>query len=198
VASSLIRCRKLTPASKAIISPASRTSSVSRITKPSGTIPTTPPSKTSAATPTCSIPATSSLSPTLAKKPFLSPPLTSIAGAQCILEIEGAYYNLTSEKTGLVRQRIPRTAKTGKLRVPSLDIEIPCQVGSLDPIDEDSGWRARLIHLGYHHGDLDAEEDDDQQRLRHAIEEFQCDFKLKVTGQLDAPTRANLKDAHGA
>lgn len=118
-----------------------------------------------------------------------------IAGAQCVLEIDGASYNLTSDKTGLVRTRIPKTAKNGILRVPSLDLEIPCQVGHLDPIEEDSGWRARLTHLGY----LQATADDNaKDRLRPAIEEFQCDYKLKVTGELDAATRAKLKEAHGA
>src|ERR1019366_1898868 len=116
-----------------------------------------------------------------------------IAGAQCVLEIDGATRDLVSDASGLVRSRIAKSAKKGVLRVPSLDLEIPCQIGSLDPIDEDSGWQARLIHLGYYKGPI---EDATEDLLASAIEEFQCDYELEVTGELDEATRAKIQDAH--
>jgi peptidoglycan hydrolase-like protein with peptidoglycan-binding domain len=68
------------------------------------------------------------------------------------------------------------------------------RIGHLDPHDEDSGWQARLVNLGYIPGTLDDITDD---HFRWAVEEFQCDHHLKVTGKLDDATRAKLKDSHG-
>jgi hypothetical protein len=54
----------------------------------------------------------------------------------------------------------------------------------------------RLSHLGYDVGeDLDAPDAD---LLLLAIEEFQCDNDLDVTGEADDPTRARLLELHGA
>ena len=33
--------------------------------------------------------------------------------------------------------------------------------------------------------------------MHYALEEFQCDQKLSVTGELDSATRAKLKELHG-
>ncbi len=120
---------------------------------------------------------------------------TPIANAACVLEIDGEAHDLTSDSSGLIRCPIPRTAKKALLRVPSLDLELPCEIGALDPVEEDSGWKARLNHLGYYNGAVDGNDSD---LLHNAIEEFQCDFKLKVTGQLDEATRAKIKETHGA
>jgi len=95
---------------------------------------------------------------------------------------------------GLIQADIPRTAQTGTLRIPLLELEYSIKIGHLDPIDEDSGWQARLINLGYH---ADPSGDTDQEQLRYAIEEFQCDHQLSVTGALDAETRAKLNELHG-
>ncbi len=60
-----------------------------------------------------------------------------------------------------------------------------------------SGVRARLTNLGYFAGYT--ERDDDQ--LRWAVEEFQCDHRkshgLKVTGELDRKTLEALRKVHG-
>lgn len=118
-----------------------------------------------------------------------------LAGLVCELVIDGVVKKLTSDAQGLIESPIPRNAKSGVLKVPDLDLEQTLQIGHLDPIDEDSGWQARLINLGYYAG---AVADGDDQQLRHAIEEFQCDHQLKVTGELDGATRAKLLERHGA
>lgn len=117
-----------------------------------------------------------------------------IADTACELEIDGVVYPLRTDGKGLLEKEIPRTAQGGTLRIPELDLEIPVKIGHLDPLDEDTGWRARLINLGYHAGPIDSR---DPVSLRYAIEEFQCDQKLKVTGVMDAATRARLKQMHG-
>ena len=108
--------------------------------------------------------------------------------------MKGRTHRLKTDAKGRIERSIEATSEDGVLRIPSLDMEIPVKIGHLDPAEEDTGWRQRLINLGYHPRALD---DDDATRLRHAVEEFQCDHGLKVTGEVDGATKAKLKDQHG-
>jgi hypothetical protein len=117
-----------------------------------------------------------------------------VAGAPCELEIDGTTYSLTSDGDGLVEQDVAATAEHGRFRVPSLDLDLPIKIGHLDPSDEESGWLGRLINLGYTDEALGTT---DPRELQSDIEEFQCDFGLKVTGVLDEATKAKLKQIHG-
>ena len=116
-------------------------------------------------------------------------------GLACELEVEGAVQKLVSDDSGMIKAKIPRKAQTGTLRIPDLDLEMPLKIGHLDPPDQDHGWQARLINLGFYDGAVGST---DQERLGYAIEEFQCDHGLPVTGQLDDGTRAALLAAHGS
>ena len=116
-----------------------------------------------------------------------------IANTECVLEIDGAVFSLKTDGEGRIEQKIEAGAQGGTLKIPDLEYEFPVKIGYLNPIDEDSGWRARLINLGYHAGPLDSPD----KLLQYAIEEFQCDYKLKVTGILDASTQAKLKEVYG-
>jgi hypothetical protein len=121
-----------------------------------------------------------------------------IAHVPCELEVPGLKLKLNSDADGIVETEIPRNAGDGTLRVPSLDIDMPIKIGHLDPIDAGSGWKARLTHLGYYTGEGGQEADGgDDPELQAAIEEFQCDHGLRVTGILDSATKAKLKDIHG-
>ncbi len=117
-----------------------------------------------------------------------------VANTDCVLVIDDATYNLTTDAHGRIEKEIQRTAQGGTLKIPSLEYEFPVKIGYLDPVDEETGWRARLINLGYH---LAPQDTSDKLLLQYAIEEFQCDYKLKVTGVLDAGTRSKLKEVHG-
>jgi hypothetical protein len=114
-----------------------------------------------------------------------------MANLDCEMEVEGTVHKVKSNAQGLIEHEIPRTAENGKLRIPSLEMEVPLKIGHLNPLDTDSGFKSRLMNLGYFEGG------DDPLRLRYAIEEFQLDHNVKVTGELDDATRAKLKDAHG-
>ncbi len=118
-----------------------------------------------------------------------------IPNMDCELEVEGQVSKLKTNSKGMIEKEIPATAQKGVLKVPELDLELPVKIGHLDPNDEESGWKARLINLGYHPRALD---DKDSEQLGYAIEEFQCDNGLPVTGKLDAATKAKLKAAHGS
>jgi N-acetylmuramoyl-L-alanine amidase len=128
----------------------------------------------------------------LALKDFDDRPLSATA---CVLEVAGVPHNLSTDAQGFLQLNIPKSARSGVLRVPDLELEVPFRIGDLDPPEEDSGWLARLINLGYYAGPA-AGTDDEQ--IRFALEEFQCDHKLKVTGIPDGATRAKLKELHGA
>ena len=117
-----------------------------------------------------------------------------VANAACQLDIEGKTYQLTTNREGLIEHDIAPTAENGRLRVDSLGMDVPIRIGHLDPHDEETGWLGRLINIGYMDESLGAP---DPRELRSDIEEFQCDFGLKVTGELDDATKAKLKELHG-
>ena len=114
-----------------------------------------------------------------------------VAHIDCELQIGAALYKLKTDGNGKIQQEIPKTAQGGTLRIPELGLEMAVNIGHLDPITEKSGWCGRLSNLGYHTG-----EPDDEQ-LRCAIEEFQCDYELPVTGVMDSATKAKIEDVHG-
>ena len=117
-----------------------------------------------------------------------------IPNSDCELKVEGTVFKLKSDGAGRVQAIIPATAQTGTLKVKDLGLDCPIKIGHLDPVDEDPGWKGRLMNLGYYAGPFDAT---DTVELREAIEEFQCDHKLKVTGKIDAATEAKIKERHG-
>lgn len=123
----------------------------------------------------------------IAVRDFDDQPITQ---TPCQLEVEGAVYNLTTDGKGLIEHAVPKTAKMGKLKIPKLDLELPVKIGHLDPVDENTGQRGRLANLGYDLGD--------DSQLRYAVEEFQCDHGLTVSGELDGATRSKLRDLHGS
>jgi hypothetical protein len=117
-----------------------------------------------------------------------------VANQKCELEVDGQIQELETNGSGLVETEIPARAEQGRLVVPALSLAIPFKIGHLDPVDEPSGWRGRLMNLGYF---SPAADDSDPIRLRYALEEFQCDHKLKINGEADDATRAKLKEVHG-
>jgi N-acetylmuramoyl-L-alanine amidase len=67
-------------------------------------------------------------------------------------------------------------------------------IGGLDPVDTDSGAAQRLANLGY----LVLDDDDlDPTLLRLAIEDFQADNQLQVTGKR-ADVQAKLLEVYGS
>ncbi len=117
-----------------------------------------------------------------------------IPNVPCQLTLSGATHSLTSNAEGIVEQIIPSDAADGVLKIPSLGIERAVRVGYLDPSEEDSGWAARLRNLGYWH---EEQASDDSRLQTNAVEEFQCDYGMRVTGILDDATKAKLKEIHG-
>lgn len=115
-----------------------------------------------------------------------------VANQDCTLQVESQLFKLQTDGDGLAQQTIAPTAVNGLFEI--LQMEIPMKIGFMDPADTPSGGRKRLTNLGYYWGPQD---DSDADSLRSAIEEFQCDNSLKVTGKLDSATQDKLKQQHG-
>ena len=113
---------------------------------------------------------------------------------KCKVIIEGTVHELVTNGEGKIEIPLAATAKQGTIVIPRLDMEIPIEIGHLDPLEEESGWRGRLINLGYYDGSPD---DDKPDEWRWTLEEFQCDMGLPITGEPDAATLDKLKSTHG-
>ena len=128
---------------------------------------------------------------------FLKP----LANAKCELTVKGATIKLVTDGNGRLEHEIPPDTEEAGLVIKDAlsslnDLEIPIQIGHLNPVDELSGQKARLNNLGYFSGPLDQE---DQALFRSAVEEFQCDHmgRSAVDGKCGPKTRAKLKEVHG-
>jgi len=123
-----------------------------------------------------------------------------IAGAPCLLTVDGDSKQLTSDGRGKLELEIPPSAKQSFLLIqdakqtPHADVLIPVKIGHLDPVEEVSGQQARLNSLGYYPFEVDGKTGPD---FQSAVEEFQCEQGLKVDGICGPQTRAKLKQVYG-
>lgn len=115
-----------------------------------------------------------------------------VKNTPCKLQLDNQTFQLTTDGNGKIEKEIPKNTENGKLTIG--DQEFPIKVGHLDPVDQVSGYRARLNNLGYNAG---ASDDPDDLQLRSAIEEFQCDQHLTVDGKCGTNTQNKLKQVHG-
>ncbi len=118
-----------------------------------------------------------------------------LSGLDCELEVDGSKHPLQTDGAGLVECEVRRTAKKGTLRVDSLGLEMELRIGHLDPPASDTGWKARLANLGYWTASEAAA--GEPERMAYALQEFQCDHGLKVTGKADEATISKLASVHG-
>lgn len=97
----------------------------------------------------------------------------------------------TTDGDGFVELVLRPDVSRVRLVFAEIGLHYLVRVGHLDPIEEGSGLRSRLRHLGYL---VSAEEDG----LRRALRAFQFDHQLPLTGALDDATRAALLAEHGS
>lgn len=105
----------------------------------------------------------------------------------------------TTDGEGAVEIQVPVHIREVQIHFPQTQVTYPVHIGDMDPIDESTGVRKRLGHLGYYQepspgaGQNDAEENE-----RAAIFAFQRDNALPTTGTLDDATKAKLLEKHGS
>ncbi len=115
----------------------------------------------------------------------VDPPQTSAASLQ-------SEQSLKTNGEGKVSVDMAKHVLVGSLTLDKL--EFAMHIGMLDPLDTDDGLGQRLTNLGYF---VPADEDDrDDDELRSAIEEFQCDNGLKVTGKRE-DVENKIKELYG-
>jgi hypothetical protein len=115
-----------------------------------------------------------------------------------VLNIDGTLTNGKTDADGYVEIPISPLAREGTLTLDPGTLKetaIPLQLGHLDPLDEISGVKQRLVNLGFGCGDLTNEVTDN---FCAALSAFQEARGLEVTGELDQTTRNAIKDAHGS
>lgn len=116
-----------------------------------------------------------------------------IAGAPCQVALERGEEDPTTDAEGRLELSIEDASRRGTLTTPTNTGTL--HIGSLDPIDEELGFKTRLVNMGYLAGPADDADSDDELAL--ALEEFQADQGLPTTGVLDDATEARLLDAYG-
>ncbi len=122
-----------------------------------------------------------------------------LANVQCEIRVDGKTLKKTTDENAIVEVEVAATAQAAELVVKEPesrlgDVVIPIKIGHLDPVEEQTGQIARLNNLGYFAG---SSERIDEQLLKSAVEEFQCDQGLTVDGKCGPVTQAKLKKNHG-
>jgi hypothetical protein len=120
-----------------------------------------------------------------------------VANCEGTLEVAGQLVDIVTDGEGHIDQPVPLNAREGMLRLPKVGLELKLDIGMLDPVDTEAGWSARLANLGYFHGNAD-DADDGNERWDWALQEFQCDHGLTVTGEPDDATKAKLLELCGS
>lgn len=99
-----------------------------------------------------------------------------------------------SDAEGRIVERIAPDARRGRLVLRDTGEVIPLRLGHLDPPDSITGAQSRLRNLGRYAGAVDGRAG---AQTRLALEAFQAEQRLAVTGELDADTAAALRERHG-
>ena len=109
------------------------------------------------------------------------------AGLAYRIEIDGVSTSGTTDGEGMVAHPISPDAKTAILIIGegAKEERYGLMLGSLPPIDTVEGAVERLANLGY---------DTSDEPL--ALRQFQADYALEITGELDDATYAKLEDLH--
>lgn len=105
----------------------------------------------------------------------------------------------TTDGDGGVEVSVPVHVREVQISFPGSGVTYPVHIGDMDPIEEATGVRKRLQHLGY--GSVagvaeDASDEDAEGAERAAIGAFQADQGMEATGEMDDATRAALAKAH--
>jgi hypothetical protein len=123
------------------------------------------------------------------------------AGVSYLLELQrmnGQAIESREGKTddkGFLKEPIPPDAARGTIRI-KLDGEtraIAIELGRLAPATELTGVQRRLSNLAYYRGPEDGAMSDE---LQAAIEDFQLDYGLELTGEADEDTVELLSKLH--
>jgi N-acetylmuramoyl-L-alanine amidase len=117
-----------------------------------------------------------------------------IAGTGYKLELPSETRSGVTDGNGLLEEKISLDIDSGKLILVDLKMSWKVHFGHLDPIDTIAGVKARLKSLGFLDGDISGSMDE---KTKRALQKFQKENGLTVSGDIDADTRAKLVQMHG-
>jgi hypothetical protein len=130
------------------------------------------------------------LSPLKLRIKLLGVAMKPLASAAC--ELDGS--SLSTDGDGILEVTLDKSSQSKTLTLGD-DDDVVLLPGALTPNDTDSddGWIGRLYNLGFLF-DADAQEGDVELGL--ALEDFQAEAGLPVTGEIDDATKAALLQMH--
>jgi hypothetical protein len=99
---------------------------------------------------------------------------------------------LTTDGDGLVEADVKPGVGTISTTLPSGDVGL--SVGALSPVEDGTGVKIRLFNLGFL-WDPGAQESDDE--MVFALQDFQAQYHIDISGQLDDATKAKLVEVYG-
>lgn len=120
-----------------------------------------------------------------------------LADRKCTLRIAGETHEVATDGNGVLAKFVPAEATEAEIVVLADDrnpkpLTFKVAIDKLEPPDQPKGARDRLDSMGYVPGP-----DAGNPSFRKALEEFQCDARLALSGELDAATQGKLKEAFG-
>jgi hypothetical protein len=115
----------------------------------------------------------------------VDPPETPTASVQRVQK-------LTTDGDGKVSVEINKSALVANVVVAKFDFAV--HIGGLRPASSEEGLAQRLNNLGYF---VPPPEDRDDDEVQSAIEEFQCDNGLKVTGKAE-DVQSKIEELYGS
>jgi N-acetylmuramoyl-L-alanine amidase len=118
-----------------------------------------------------------------------------LVGEGCTLTLDGADTQVETDVDGLVELVIPPATRSATLVAGEQRYDLV--VGGLDPVDSPTGLQARLYNLGYDVGVEVETGKVDVDELRFAIQLFQSEHDLPVTGEADDKTRLAIGQLAG-
>jgi hypothetical protein len=120
------------------------------------------------------------------------------AGEDFVIEGLGAPVEGKADGAGTVEIEAPVHVREARVHFTKKGLIFPVFIGDMDPLDEPSGVRQRLQHIGYLRPAPEGlSEADAAGRDREAITNFQRAKGLPPTGTMDDATRAALDEEHG-
>jgi len=101
---------------------------------------------------------------------------------------------LTSDGDGVVEIPVDKLTPDSTLSVDGSDLTLT--IGRLNTVDDttQAGWKARLFNMGFL---VDPTVPDDDDEITFALQDFQAEYQLQVTGAFDDATKSKLKDVYG-
>lgn len=110
-----------------------------------------------------------------------------------VLSIEGSETTGKTDGEGWITRSISPNAKKGELSLQEGQ-KFDLNLGFLDPIDEVTGLQGRLRTLGYYHGPINGQLNED---TKESLKEFQAYNDLETTGESDEETKSLLEEFAG-